>query len=86
VGLEQVTVNRSGDLGEHLVPINGDAGHRSERCFPFEVETGRAPVTSRFNAVDCQCAIEGVYEPYFAEAGALVNRDFTEPVVSGGTR
>ena len=37
-----------------------------------------------FKPVDRQCAIDGMYEPDFADPGALVSGDFSEPVVAGG--
>ena len=75
-----------GDLGEPLVPINNDARNHRDRCFSFELETGPASVASSFKPVESQRAINGIYEPDFADAGTLVNREFNALVMVGSTR
>jgi hypothetical protein len=83
---DDLSIVASGDGGEHLFPINGDLGHRGDLCLSFEFEKGYGPIVTSFKPVDRHCAIDGMYEPDFANAGALVSGDFPEPVVSGGTR
>jgi hypothetical protein len=72
-------------LGKHAGPINGDARNGRELCSSFEFESGWASVISRLELVNSQCAIDGIYEPDFADAGALVSGKFNGLVVSGGT-
>jgi hypothetical protein len=62
------------DLGEHLVPIDDHARNSSDPCFSLQIENARASVTSRFELVNSQCAIDGMYEPDFANARALTFR------------
>ena len=36
--------------------------------------------------VETQRAVDGINQPDFADAGALINRDFDDLVMAGGTR
>jgi len=74
------------DLDEYLVPIDGHARNSSDLCFPLELEKARASVTSRFELVNSQCAIDGMYEPDFANAGALVSGKLDDLVVGPSGR
>ena len=58
--------------GNHAGPINGDARNGRDLCFPFEGETGRVSVMSRFESVDHHGAIDRLDEPDLADAGSLV--------------
>ena len=51
----------------------------------FELQDGWASIATVLKPVDSQCSIDGVYEPDLGDAGALVDREFDDLVVAGGT-
>ena len=51
----------------------------------FELQDGWASVATAFKPVDSQCSIGGVYEPDLGDAGALIDWEFDDLVVTGGT-
>jgi hypothetical protein len=71
-------------LGDHAVPINSDARNCRELCLSFELENRRASLTSSLELVDGHCKIDGVDEPGFANAGALISGKFDGLVMGRG--
>lgn len=74
------------DSGDHTVPINGDGRHGADLCLAFELENSGPSVTAFFQTVNCDSAIDGMYEPDFRHPSALVCGKLHDLVIASGAR